>query len=819
MAIAGSDDILRKISSQIDFQFPGFIREEGPQFVAFMKAYFEFMEQSNNPVETARAIRDNVDIDRTVDSFIEYFRREFMVNIPKTTLADKRLLTKHIREFYRSRGSQESYRFLFRALYNQEVEFYYPGDDILRASDGRWVRETLLRVAAPLTIDPSEFENKSVKGAVSGAIAFVQRVIPTESSGIAVYDLYIDNVVGTFVNDEHVFEIGNESNYATVNSNTGSIVDLSVVDGGAYHHLNDRIVISGAGSTETAIGLVTEVNNRNAVMVKTVKGGAGYTKENTRLIVNGGNGKNFAAKIASWSKEAISGGKSINTDLIGPMKNIPINTGRYFIAKGQNTSPVGTKLTGTVKITSGSTTVYGQSTNFISELTVGDLVRVKGCANTLRVQSISTAQTFTSVYISPVTISTGANAYIGMAAANAYTVLSKALKFSTNEFYSINSIAILNPGYSYTSMPTITAIDDFMNPLNISDGYGGYYGKNAVLIANNAPGSISKMRIINKGANFNRYELASLYNETQSNAVYAESQTGAKISGVANTKYLVRKTTFNGTGLAKPSGFIQLNGRYIDTKGFLSWNNKLQDNFYYQEFSYVLRIGQVLEKYRNIIKKLVHPAGTKMFGEYTVTSEINVLETIADSSPVTIRRNIVERIRATDIIVGNATFNTSRLENIISANNTASATYIANTFISSSVVAANSTQRSEKFILQNDVYATVEYANNIINQYNSFIISPYSTITVGSFDGKPRLVVSGSIGALFANGALRANTGSVQVGGIGTNVYIVTNPGEPSTGVQVYQVNSIFSNTAFTLRTNYSPSTSANVRIWYSTSV
>jgi hypothetical protein len=118
--IVGSEEVLKTISSQIESQFPGFIREEGPQFVAFLKAYFEYMEQEGNPVHSIRSIRENQDIDKTVDSFIEYFRKEFMVNIPSSVLADKRLLAKHIREFYRSRGSQESYRFLFRALFGKE---------------------------------------------------------------------------------------------------------------------------------------------------------------------------------------------------------------------------------------------------------------------------------------------------------------------------------------------------------------------------------------------------------------------------------------------------------------------------------------------------------------------------------------------------------------------------------------------------------------------------------------------------------------------------------------------------------------------------
>ena len=62
MAIAGAEETLKKISSQIESQFPGFIREEGPQFVAFLKAYFEYMDQQGNAVNAARSIQDNKDI-------------------------------------------------------------------------------------------------------------------------------------------------------------------------------------------------------------------------------------------------------------------------------------------------------------------------------------------------------------------------------------------------------------------------------------------------------------------------------------------------------------------------------------------------------------------------------------------------------------------------------------------------------------------------------------------------------------------------------------------------------------------------------------
>jgi len=895
MAISGANELLTKISSQIETQFPGFVREEGPQFVAFLKAYFEYMEQDGNAVKQARSIQDNVDIDRTIDSFVEYFRKEFMINIPSSALADKRLLVKHIREFYRARGSQESFRFLFRTLYGKELDFYYPGDDILRASDGRWYRETRLRVGAPFSINPRLFEGRRIRGLKSGATAFVQDIICKDASGLTVYDLNIEQVVGTFADGERIVDIDNTNNYSTVNAQTGSLVSVSVIDGGAYNAIGDTVKIEGAGSTQPAYGLVTEVKNEGAVYAKISKGGNGYTKDGTKLIISGGNGTGFEAAISSFSSEPIAG-LSINTDLIGPMKNVPINANNFFVSIGQNTASVGTKLTGTVKLQSGSLNVIGQGTDFINQLNIGDLVRVPGCANTLRVSTISTAQTFAAVYPSPVTISTGVSAYIGLAGANAYTRLVSAFKFSSTDIYSINAISIINPGYGYTTLPTITIKDSTITQLNISDTYGNILGNNCVVVANTAPGTITKVTITEPGANFTKTGVATLKNTSKTTASITDSYTGSRVSGAANTKYTIRQKSYDSTSTVKPSGFVVFPGRYIDTKGFLSWNNRLQDNDYYQEFSYVLRLTETVEKYKDIVKALLHPAGTKMFGDYIINSGVNAGPAVVDQATSVIRRSITESITATASHNGtaeytngmnvtesvttndsrsawfvantqitesvtstashtatfvattqiaeavtstetpNATFvantqitesvtstadhtatfvaNTARAESVTSTA-THTATFVANTQITESVTSI-AVHQGQRFTLMSGVYASVQYANSQIQNYASLQITPYAGITAGTFDGTPRLVTSGEAGALFANGALRANTGSISVGGPGSNLYIITNPGTPDETSTIYNVNAIFSNTAFTIRTNFIP-TSANTRIWYST--
>jgi hypothetical protein len=814
MAISGGTEMLKKISSQIESQFPSFIREEGPNFVAFLKAYFEYMEQAGNATDAVRSLEDLHDIDRTVDGFVEYFRREFMVNIPASVLADKRLLTKHIIEFYRSRGSEQSYRFLFRILFDREIDIYYPGNDILRASDGRWVRESKLRVGEPYSKNPRLFDGIEVRGVESGAKGLVQSIIGARASGLMIYDMTVENVFGNFIDGERVVDA--DGNYVTVNAQIGPLSGIRLIDGGAFHKQGDLIEISGAGSVSPATAVVDRVRSDSAVTIQLVNGGSGYTKENTRVVVDG-DGLGFEAVVASFSSEPTV--VSLNTDTIRPLANVVLNTGPTFISLGANTSAVSGAL----------------------------------------------------------------------AAANLYSTIIAAATFSNSAFYAVNAIALINPGYNHSTLPTITILDDEVGVKFETDGYGGYLGRNATVSVSHAPGTIDELRITNPGVDFNRFEYASLLNTSQGNSVITLSSTGTSASGSPNTKYLSQQTTYSGSAQPEPKGITIFPGRYIDTKGFLSWNNKLQDNYYYQEFSYVIKVSEQLAKYREIVRSLVHPAGAIMFGEYVVRSKADVPPTVAVSrinlfnllltenavalanTLVEISTSHTESVTASELLLASITlpltetvtsntaesaqvnfvssasesitttsthsaqvdFVSSASESITTtsthsaqanfqpiANESFTATDSSTTqtvfqsFANDAILTVSTAQIGERFVLMSGYYQ-VQYANDVIQAYQSAQIQPYAAITSGSLDGTARLVTNTTSGSFFSNGAISANAGSINVGGPGSNLFIVT-VGDTLDPNAIYQVNAIFSNTSLTLRTEYLPVTS-NAQIYYST--
>jgi hypothetical protein len=793
-------------------------------------------------------------------------------------------MTKYIREFYRSRGADDSFRAIFRAMFNKEIDLYYPGDDILRASDGRWVKETIIRVGAPFNASPFTMAGSIITGTTSGASARVENIQGVEASGILVYDFTVQGLSGNFTDGEIVEdEFGHT---ATINNQLGSLTGIGVTQGGAYHsagsggsyhNKGDIVEITGASSTEPAYGRVAEVSNKSAVEVVLLDGGTGYTKNNTILTISGGDGEGLSVRIASWTPTLVS--TPVNSDQVGPMEGVMIGAPGYFVSMGSNNATVSSKLTGKLIFSTTSNTISGIGTAFESQLQPDLLVRVVGQANTLRVHSVLSDGSFVSAF-RPQSNQTapGADAYIRLAAANVYSTLQSAFAFSTIGTYSVNSIAIVNPGYGYSQLPTITITDPSTSLLNVDDGFGGKIGQNAVVGVDNAPGAITKIELTTPGANFNKNELATIRNVTQGNSVIIESTPGNR-----GSTWRSIKSTYNAFGTPQVSGITFLSGRYTDTKGFLSWNNKLQDNYYYQEFSYVVRVTELVNKYKDIIKNLVHPAGTKMFGTYNMRSTGVMPFTLINSSSNIQNVRNSESITATDIVVGGVVLSAAREEtispaeiltsyvskdvdisNVANANGVpdAIATYpadgtantqvtdalvsvatypgesTANTAVTDTPVAigtysaarietitasdtpvaiatypgvdtanvtSTDTISAEKFILASGTYVQVSYANDVVSVYESVPTSSYDTFPVGALDGNPRLVRIAKGTPWFANNALLANTGSIQVGGSGTKV-IVAAVGSGST--TTYQVNAIFSNTFLSLRTNYLPVTS-----------
>ena len=150
-------------STQISIarNFPEFVREEYPLFVKLVEEYYRYLDTTN-----IGNIDSVTDIDSTPDQFIEYFRRQYAINISSFWNLDFKEFLYFAKSFYSSRGSETSIRFLFRAMFGEEIEIDYPGQYVLRASDGKWSQEFHIELKTLYGNFPEEgkllhFENSS----------------------------------------------------------------------------------------------------------------------------------------------------------------------------------------------------------------------------------------------------------------------------------------------------------------------------------------------------------------------------------------------------------------------------------------------------------------------------------------------------------------------------------------------------------------------------------------------------------------------------------------------------------------------------------
>ena len=561
MAISGANEVYKKVSPLVEQQFPEYIRENGPRFVAFMEAYYEYMEQTGKAGHAIRTLNDNQDIDRTVVEFVEYFRREFALSIPKSALADKRLIVKHIREFYRSRGSQKSFKFLFHILFGTEVDFYYPGEDILRTSDGRWIRETILTVEKQ-SGDINLLDGRIVTGQTSGAIGRIQNIVTILNLGIEVFKLTIESVTGQFIDKELVTD--GFGNLVRVKADIGGIVTQTISDGGAFNRRDDSLELVGQTSGSIAQAKVTKIENSTGLTFTISKGGSGYrTGINSIFDIGSPGTQSPSLSVVSLSNTSQI---SIFTDLINSVKNVVLNGNLPTSNVGLSFSSLG----------SNSTTL---SSN--------------------------------------------------LASATIYSIIGAKLAQGSVLVGSINAISILSPGRNYTSVPTVTVTDQDVASQGIVGQNGRFQGQDAVIVANFAPGTITEIEVTSNAedADFILGETVDLINKRTDvlDTITADTST------IGIPRHVLSTVKDGTSSVLTVTGIQKLAGRYLGTKGFLSWNNRIQDNYYYQEFSYVLKSPNLVDVYRDVVQNVLHVSGTKMFGSYEIVSQSNMQVSSASS--------------------------------------------------------------------------------------------------------------------------------------------------------------------------------------------
>jgi hypothetical protein len=271
-------NIENNISSLIESQFPGFYQEDGDNFVVFVKAYYEWLDQDGSE---SRKLLEYRDVDYTVDSFLDHFKNEFLNSLPENTAASKAFLVKHIQDLYKSKGSSEANKLLFRLVFNEDIEVYDPSLDILKPSDGVW------KIPQYLECSKSDraftFLGQQITGATSGAKAFVENVVRKRINGRFIDVIYLSDIKGQFDTGEY---ITNDNSLSGSPYIVGSLNQIVVNSGGAFNVVGDLLDISGSGGIRGRARVKTVIDGTGKVSYTVVDGGYGYQNTSTIIVSN-----------------------------------------------------------------------------------------------------------------------------------------------------------------------------------------------------------------------------------------------------------------------------------------------------------------------------------------------------------------------------------------------------------------------------------------------------------------------------------------------------------------------------------------------------
>ena len=268
---------MKKISSLVKHQVPSFANEEYPLFVAFMEAYYEWLEEDGNTLDFLENYQTNLDVDLANDEFIAEYLEEFVEYLPKEKKIDDPTLIKYIKEFYLSKGSEQSFRFLFTILFNEAVKIIYPREVMFRASDGTWDGDIYLKLTNVNydKLDLSDPDaNIKVVGRKSGAIAIVDSMEKFINSDTSYTLLELSSFTKDFIVGERVNLHVN--NAVVIETTIGAIVDMKINDGGSGNSVGDLVHINTNNIGMDFAGKVSSVSDGELNRYSIEIAGEGY---------------------------------------------------------------------------------------------------------------------------------------------------------------------------------------------------------------------------------------------------------------------------------------------------------------------------------------------------------------------------------------------------------------------------------------------------------------------------------------------------------------------------------------------------------------
>ena len=516
-----------------------------------------------NPVSSIQHLLNYSNVDATLYTFLDKFRDSFLEGIVDNVDAgvDKRKLVKNIRDLYLAKGTKKGHELFFRLLLNEEPRITFPTENMIRVSDGKWTTRNIMRVNL-VTGVPSELIGQTITGQTSGATAIVVSSITFREAGqnIIEFELDADTIDGTFQQGETVKGISTVTDQDVSFTPYSIVTGSSITNNGSYYTADQSVNLSATGSQSALVKVQTvTVGQVDEIIVDDA--GTGYEVGDSITLNNAG------------------------TDGSGAVAEVSVVGGGIAPESG-SLSAYGMSATDHITMEETSQSFYQdpyEGTKIVLETgTFANLSVASEAGEITDVRMVAKGSGYAKLpIVSSITSTSGSNA--------------KLITASNSGVGGVGSFEFTNSGFNYNSAPNLIPFRHAV----LKDITGTFVSGSALTSHSGTVTAFDNTR-----------QLLSM-NTTANLAVGNTVTTGGASGTIANIGIAA--------GTASVGTIGTTSGEFFGADGKISEDvMRVQDSNFYQDYSYVVRVGQSINEWRDAIKSTVHPAGWNVFGEVEI---------------------------------------------------------------------------------------------------------------------------------------------------------------------------------------------------------
>lgn len=284
-------------------RFQSFVKDSYPEFAKFMGDYFAWLEQDENFLQIINDWRTNTEPSNNVEPYITAILADIGLNINQDISVPKSTLLHFMKDFYLSRGSTQSFEFLFKILFADNVKIQYPREKLFIPSYAEYGERFYVYISAN-NVNTRDYVailqnltslTGTLEGLTSKVIASIESITPILGGSNTYLEVEILKSIGDFIVGENVRLTVGDNEIVEVVQNVSSV---QIQTAGSGYQINDQVRISHAQITSN--GFVSKISSGGVTGLNIVSQGTGYTVGDLILARNTVNtdGSGFSAIVS-----------------------------------------------------------------------------------------------------------------------------------------------------------------------------------------------------------------------------------------------------------------------------------------------------------------------------------------------------------------------------------------------------------------------------------------------------------------------------------------------------------------------------------------